>query len=286
MNFDYNELLRSQIIQLKDSYAIDCDFVVENEQMFMKRAVMKANTIYLLTRELQNDNNVGIITQPIQILILAEQNSLDIAKGFFSAYAEKFNFIEHKSSYTEDNTSHSIWVKQQYSAPVVLSNFNEVSYGYRSVLYMSATLYIMNDIVDLSELKIDGVSYKALTFDLSYSMTPNTQQITGSDEFISKSVKSVSALSLNITIPMVKSNLITKVLEIMNESDETTTDLTDALSYGGNENFYFYFKLGDVVFGNSGALDDTNKVLKMKLIVAQVGTAVNNIPAIRLGFTK
>lgn len=278
MNFDYNELLRNQIIQLKDSYAIDCDFIVENEQMFLTRKVLEPNTIYLLTRELQNDNSVGVITQPIQIMILTEQDSLDIAKGFFGAYAEKFNFVEYRSN--------DIWVKQQYSAPVVLSNFDEVGFGYRSVLYMYATLYIMNDIVDLSDLKIDGVGYQALTFDLSYSMTPNTQQITGNDEFISKSVKSVSALALNITIPMVKSNLITKVLEIMNESDDTTTDLTDALSYGGNENFYFYFKLGDVAFGNSGELDDTNKALKMKLILGQVGTAVNNIPAIRLGFSK
>lgn len=282
MNFNYNELLRNQIIQLKNEYAIDCNFIVEDEQMFIKRDVLTPDTIYLLTRELQNDNSIGVETQPIQILILTEQNSLDISKGFFDAYAKKFNFVEFKG--VEDG--HSIWVKQQYSDPVVLSNFDEVSYGYRSVLYMSATLYIMYDVVDLSEFSIDGDSYTPLTFDLSYSMTPNTQQTTGTNEYISKSVKSVSALSLNITIPMIQSDLISKVLSILAETDDTTTDASDSLSYGGNENFYLYFKLGDVQFGNSGALDDTAKELKMKLIVAQIGTAINNIPAIRLGFSK
>lgn len=292
MNYDFNALLREQIILLKQDYEIDCDFIIESEQMFIKRDVLKPNTIYLLTRELQNDNSIGVKTQPIQVLILTEQDSLDKAKGFFSEYAKRFNFIEQTSTYLDsNNNSHSIWVKQQYSDPVVLSNFNTIDYGYRSVLYMSTTLYIMYDIVDLQTLttgniSVDGNEYKALTFDLTYSMTPNTQQTSGTTEFISKSVKSISSLAINITIPSIASNLITKVLSIANESDTTTTDLTDTLSYGGNENFYFYFKLGAVQFGNSGDLSDTHKVLKMKLVSMQFGTAINNIPAIRLGFSK
>ena len=283
MSYDFNELLRNEIIQLKQEYAIDCDFIIESEQMFIKRDVLKPDTIYLLTRELQNDNSIGVDTQPIQILILSEQDSLDICKGFFSAFAKKFNFVESFDTYTEDNTTHTIWVKQQYADPVVLSNFNTIDCGYRSVLYMSATFYIMYDIVDLKDLKIDGDDFKALTFSLAYSMTPNTQQITGASEFISKSVKSVSSLAITLTIPAVKSNLLTKVLSIANETD---TQQSTELTYGGNEDFNFYFELGDISFGNSGAIDDTNKVLNMKLTALNYETAINNIPAIRLGFVK
>ena len=170
----------------------------------------------------------------------------------------------------------SIWVKQQYSDPVVLSNFNTFDYGYRSILYLSATIYVMYDVVDLRDLRIDNQTYDVLTFDISYTMTPNSQQVTGANNFITKSVKTASSLAINITLPVVKSELITKVLEIVNETDTTTTDGTDSLSYGGNENFYFDFYLGDTHFYNK----------RFKLITLAYGSAINNIPAIRLGFMR
>lgn len=285
MNFNYNELLKTELYNLQPVYGLDnYEFEVDSEQAFLKRKDLKPNTIYVLTKELQNDNSIGVDTQPVQILILTEQNSLEISKAFFTGFAKKFNFQEVYQTYTdEDNVTHNIWIKQQYSDPVVMSNFNTIDYGYRSVLYMSATLYIMYDIVDLKVLKIDGKSVKALTFSLAYTMTPNTQQVTGSTEFISKSVKSISSLAINLTIPTVQSDLISKVLSIANETD---TQQTTELTYGGNENFNVYFELGNIPFGNSGAIDDTGKVLNMKLVALNYETAINNIPAIRLGFTK
>lgn len=277
MKFDYNKLLIEQLYALKNELSIaDFDFEVDSEQAFLKRKTLEPNTIYVLTRDLQNENQIGVDTQPVQILILTEQNSLDVAKTFFSEFAKKYNWQANLQEYTEDGETHNIWVKQQYSDPVVLSNFNTVSYGYRSVMYISANLYIMYDVVDLRYLAIDDEEYQVMSFDLAYNMNPNTQQLSGTGNFISKSVKSVSTMSLVITIPVVSSNLITKVFSIMNESDSTPTDQSDPTSYGGNENFYFDFTLGSTEF--------THKAFK--LTNAEFGASVNNVPAIRLGFTK
>ena len=283
MIYDYNETLRQQLHNLQNTLGLtEVSFEVDSEQAFIKNKDLDPNTIYVLTRNLQNDNSIGVDTQPVQILILTEQNSLDIANAFFTEFAKKYNFEASSSTYTENGVSHSIWVKQQYSDPVVLSNFNTVDYGYRSVLYMAANLYIMYDIADLNypnidgNIKIDSVAYKVLTFDLSYSMTPNTQQLSTAGEYISKSIKSISTLAITITIPTVSSALITKVLAIMNETDTTTTDLSDSTSYGGNENFLFDFYIGTTHFESK----------KLKLTTAEFGAAVNNIPAIRLGFMK
>lgn len=272
MNFDYNALLRTQLYELKNTLALDdFEFEIDSEQAFLKKKDIKPNVIYVLTRDLQNENQIGVDTQPVQILILSEQNSLDVTKAFFSEFAKTYNWKVYA------NSTANIWVKQQYSDPVVLSNFNTVDYGYRSVLYISATLYIMYNVVDLKSLYIDDPSknspYTVLSFDLAYSMSPNTQQMGG---YISESKKSVSTLALTITIPVVESTLITKVLAIMNGADNVTTDATDSLSYGGNENFYFDFYLGTYHFENK----------KMKLISADFGAAVNNVPAIRLGFMQ
>lgn len=276
MRFDYNELLRQKIYSLQQTLELEgVRFVIDSEQSFIKMKDLEPGVIYVITRDLQNDNSIGVDTQPVQILILSEQNSLEIAKSFFTDFAKKYNFEAISQTYVDsENVRRNIWIKQQYSDPVVLSNFNTMNYGYRSVLYVSTTLYIMYDVVDLKDLKIDNVAYRALTWDLAYNMTPNTQQL--SNEYISKSVKSVSSMAITITLPVVESALITKVLAILDESDGASTDLTDTLSYGGNENFYFDFYLGSKHFVNK----------RMKLVSADIGTAIDNIPAIRLGFIK
>jgi len=252
---NYNNVLRDKINRQKNTLGLDYDFVIDSEQAFMKNKDLKPNTIYVLTRELQNELSVAVNTQPIQILILSEQDKLDIARAFFKKFAEDNNFVPF-----EDGTT---WVKQQYTEPVVLSNFNTIAYGYRSVLYMAVTLYIMENVADLNNLYIDSVEYKALTWDLAYSMTPNTQQL--ATENISSSVKSVSTLSISLTIPLLNSYaLVTKVFNIINETND------------GNDDFVFTFNLGTTTFTG----------LKMKLTTAEIGTAINDIPAIRLGFIK
>lgn len=277
MKFDYNALLRAQIYEYKSEVGLTgYDFEIDSEQAFLKKKDLKPKTIYILTKELQNDNSIGVDTQPVQILILAEQNGLGEAQAFFGGFSKKYNFTTYSRDYTEEGAQHNIWVKQQYSDPVVLSNFNTVNYGYRSVLYIAATLFIMYDVVDLKNLTIDGNSYKALTWDIAYSMSPNTQQVSGETEFISKSVKSVSSLAITITIPVVSSALTTKILSIMDEADSAPEEHADPSSFGGNEDFIFSFTLGTYPFSNK----------KMKLISADFAAAVNDIPAIRLGFMK
>lgn len=274
MRFDYNGLLRSQLYALQAQLGIsDYAFEIDSEQAFLKRKDMAPNTIYVLVRELQNDNGIGVDTQPVQLLVLAEQNGLDVAKAFFSEFAKKYNFQAHTETYTEGVTTHSIWIKQQYSDPVVLSNFNTVSYGYRSVLYISANLYIMYDVADLKELKIDSASVDALTFDFAYSMSPNTQQKgVGTNEFISRSTKGVSTMSISMAIPVVESELVTKALSIMNETDVALS----GDKYGGNEDFVFDFWIGTTHFESKA----------FKLTAADFGAAINNVPAIRLGFIR
>ena len=280
MSFKYDELLREQLYRLKNEVGLnDYEFEVDTEQAFLKRKNLLPNTIYILTKELQNEISIGVNTQPVQLFILSEQDSLDVAKEFFSQFANKYNF----KAIIQSENSKTRWVKQQYAEPVVLSNFNVVDYGYRSVLYISVNLFIMENVIDLKDLYINNEKITTLTWDLAYSMTPNTQSVVVKDtvnnvvtgEYITKSVKSISTLAINITIPVVESNLTNKVLDIINEDDNTSNDTNDTYAYGGNENFHFSFYLG------SKAMSKT-----MKLVSAEFGTAIDQVPTIRLGFIK
>ncbi len=69
-------------------------------------------------------------------------------------------------------------------------------------MYMSATLQIMESVADVENLKIDGVNVQPLSFQISYNMTGNTQQIP--PKFLSSTVKSTATLGLSLSLPLRK----------------------------------------------------------------------------------
>lgn len=170
------------------------DVVVLPEQMFAKYGDLEPQTIYVVVKYLASSIEFGAETQPIQLLILSEQNGLEKAKTLFDSFTVTHNWI----SGIFDGT----FVKQQYSSPVVLSNYNEISHGYRSVLYVSATLYLMENVADITEFKIKGISVKPFNTTWSYQMSGNTQAISG--DLIASTVKNIATFSLSLSIPLLK----------------------------------------------------------------------------------
>lgn len=281
MKLNYNDILRRKLYILQDDLGLShFTFDVCAEQEFIKPSEMDPNTIYVLTKNLTSDNSIGVVTQPVQILILSENDSLDVARLIFSEFAKRYNF----EAISEVDGTTSIWVKQQYSDPVVLSNFNTVNYGYRSVLYISATLYIMENVIDVKNLEIDDEDIEALNFNISYSMSTNTQQL--AEQFIANSVKTVSTFAISMSVPMLNTAFVRKVLNILNETDDTNNtnlDVSERIPYNGNNNFEFSFdfRIGDAEDAYSLTIEKD-----MKLVSAQVITAPNQVPSLQLGFMK
>lgn len=275
MEFNYNNILRNRLAALQKELGLDgFDIEVDSEQAFLKTKDLKPNTIFVLTKELQNDRSIGVETQPVQIFILSEQNSLDACRILFSEFAKRNNFVAF--------TSGNDWIKQQYTDPVVLSNFNGVEFGYRSVLYVSATLYIMKNVVDVSNVAIDGDPIVPLSFSFSYSMNVNTQP--KATESISSSQKTVSSFAITMSVPLVKSDFVEKVLKIIDETDDTNnTDLevSERVAYNGNEVFAVSF--------TCKTSDESMSITiskNLKMINAQLITAPNQVPSLQIGFMK
>ena len=256
MTYQYKEFLLKQLTILSRNSGFNIE--VDEEQSFIKKNTILPNTIYFLIKFLSNNIQEGAISQPVQILILSEQNSQQYAREL----AEKFVTTYHwyQETYVSSENTYGL-VKHEYTHPVTLSNFNTVSYGKRSILYISGTLSIIESLIDVKNLMIDGFdNVKALGFDINYSMTPNTQQLKSQN--ISQSVKSASGLSIALVTPLVNNEFITKILNIMNGSGT------------GNENFSFSWLMGGISFS-----------FNFKLISGHIGTAINGIPTIELGFS-
>ena len=183
MSFNYENFLLDNLGSDK--------VVVLQEQMFAKHGELDPDKIYIITKMLTSTITYGAETQPYQLLILSQQDKVKETQQLFDEFTVKYNFFAE----IVDGT----FVKHQYSSPVVMSNFNEAAYGYRSVLYVSASLVIMEDIIDIENLKIDGALVTPINFTFQYSMTGNTQPING--ETIASTVKNMATFNCTMNLP-------------------------------------------------------------------------------------
>ena len=254
MDYNFESYLLNKLLRANVELKTNLKIYVSEEQNFAKMDKLEPDAIYVVVKYLSSSIQYYTETTPIQILVLSEQNSLDKARMLMNKYATENNWV-----IDEDGTT---YVKHQYNSPVVLNNYVEVGYGYRSVLYVTGTLFILENIIDVSEVKIDNEAIEPLSFNMSYSMSTNTQQLP--NEEIASSQKTVSTFAITMTIPMIGSTLATNIMKIIDQQET------------GNKEFTISFKCG--------LAEPITKA--MKLISAQITTAPNQIPGLQIGFMR
>lgn len=260
---NYKNWLRARLVEEKTNLDFNnYEIEVMNEQDYAKRRSIQPKTITVIIKCLTSTMVFSVKTQPIQMLVITEENSIKIANAIMTSFAEKYNF-----SVIPDGTT---YVKHSYSTPAVLSNFNLIGIGLRTVLYVNTVLYILNNVMDITDLKVkitgvnsgNDINIEAISATIGYTMSGDTQPF-GSGH--ATTVKDFSTFSMTINIACVKTDFTQRVVEIMKAS-----------SLGkGNETFDFSFKVGDIAFSS----------VKMKLISSTITTAVNNVPSLQLSFS-
>lgn len=233
-----------------DGYSIE----VWNEQDYAKRKSLKSKTITVIAKFLPSTLVFSVKTQPVQMLAITEENSISAANSILTSFVERTNF----SVQAEGTT----YVKHMYSTPSVLSNFNLIGIGMRTVLYVNATLFVLEDVMDITDLKVDGSAVDAISATIGYTMTGDTQPFGGG---YAKTRKSFATFVLTLNVSCTKTGFTTKVAKIMNMSSEEK----------GDEAFSFSFKLGDIEFSG----------MEMRLVGATVATAINGVPSLQMSFS-
>lgn len=256
---NYENYITQQLTLACRSLGFTNRIEVSTEQAYIKKKTLDPNTIYFIVKFLSATNTYEGQVKSVQIIALSEENDISHTEAIMNSFCVDHNYllanIDGKA------------VKQEYTTPVVMSNFNEVSYGYRSVIYLSGTLFIMNSgVYDIENLTIDPAGtyngkIKTLSSSISYSMSGNTQPI-GTNK-LATTVKNIATLSISFTIASMSDNQ-TLIQKIMNISSGTTDDTTFAVS----------FTLSGVSFSHN-----------MRLTSMQFNTAPNTIPSIQVGMT-
>lgn len=266
--FDYESYLREKLNVINNTRGLGLQIEIANEQAFMKYKSYTPDTIYVVIKKLGTTYMYDVLTQPIQLMIFAEQNQFDKTKALIDEFTNTYNWLSETIAGINGNFT---YVKQQYSNAVVVNNFNVVGWGYRTMLYVTGDLAIMENVADVSatinnvvergKILVDNHEVKPLTFNIAYTMTGNTQP-TQQDK-IATTMKTQATFSVAMSIQMVSSDFLNKILDITNG----TTN--------GNEEFVFNFSI------NSKAYN-----IALKLTSCQITTSPNNIPTIQLGFMR
>lgn len=255
---EYKQWLKDRLNEVKNDLDFK-DFSVEvyNEQDYAKHRSIKPKTITVVIKFLSDTKLFSVRTQPVQTLVITEENGIGVANSIFSRFAEIYNFaiVSHGTTY----------VKHMYSSPTVLSNFNLIGIGLRTVLYVNTTLFILEDVMDITDLEIDGEKIQLLSATIGYTMTGDTQPFGGG---YAKTEKNFSTFTMVVTVPCVKNNFTEKCVKLMNMGKGTPD--------------YPYF---DASFDVSFSVAELEFEFDMKLTGATLTTAANNVPSLQLSFT-
>ena len=259
----YKNWLRGKLIEIRDSLDFQ-DYAIEvfNEQDYAKNRSIKPKTITVVVKFLNSTLVFSVKTQPIQMLIISEENGLSVANSIITQFAETYNF----SVIPDGNT----YVKHMYSTPAVLSNFNLIGIGMRTVLYINTTLFVLEGVMDIKDLTVtiedinndDPIPIDAISATIGYTMSGDTQPFGGG---FAQTVKNFATFSMTINVSCVKTPFTQRCVEVMNGTSAKK----------GNDSFVFNFSVGDIQFSN----------FSMKLIGCTLSTAVNNVPSLQMSFS-
>lgn len=269
MDFDYQAWLVTKFADIIRRLELNVEFKISEEQEFISDENKKPDVLYVVYKQMVGPTSWNVKSVPYQILIMSEENQLEFAKAIANKFVEENNFA---TTYTGDTL-----IKHAYSQPSVLSNFDQVDTGVRSIIYIPTTLQMMTGLSFLTSngngkygiisvrnenwLENEREEIKYLSLNLNYNMTGDTQQL--SDKQLAVTKKSAATAALSITIPLYNNNFCKDLLKTMIKTNPTD----------GNTTFNFQFYLGDVEFD-----------LDMKCISLQMDDAPDQAPGLKLGF--
>ena len=111
------------------------DIFVSSELIYAKKKEYHPKTIYINVKFLEASLYYGQTNLPVTLNILSEQNSFDVCRTLIMDFVTQFNLQRDSSGD----------ILQRYDTPVVLSNFNEVGTGFRSLFACRGGFLISTD---------------------------------------------------------------------------------------------------------------------------------------------
>ena len=293
------ELINEQFQIVMDSdptFYSNYEFEIRNEQYFIPDDEREGHKIFIVVKFLPATLNLKQNILPVTIQAVSECNGVAAAQRLLLEYSQIFNLNTVKKD--------GQLIYQNYTSPNVISNFEVVYDGFRSLLVMAGTfllsyninriklLYFEGDnvtrdlenvpnekITDLIEMKdksiykweengyeiYEGEEIEILNYTDNFDVTPDTQPYFSNKNF-TKSVIKFGTFSFNIVSYLIKNSFNAKILKIISREQDI------------NSNFIFKICFDD------GTLN--MPLLEYKLLNVAKQQNVGELPSIVTAFTN
>lgn len=198
-------LLKEEIslIMLKDEeYYSGYNFYISNEQQYIKNSKREKGAIYIVVKFLPSTLNFGQVVLPISINAIAEKNKIEVCQKLLFEFAETYNL-----QMSEDGT-----INQIYTSPSIISNFNDVFDGFRSLFHMSGT-FIVSENSNRFSIVFGGENVECITQNFSYRNQMNVTTKYEVDDLTS-SISRVGTIIISFTHFLVDDLITNTILDV------------------------------------------------------------------------
>lgn len=252
------ELIKKNLMLIMEKdieYYSKYNILISNEQQYVKEKERKSGNIYIVVRFLPSTIIFGQKVLPITINAIAEKNKIETCQRLLLEFSETYTL-----TFNEDET-----IYQTYTTPTVLSNFNEIFNGFRSLLYLSGS-YLISESSNPFKVYIHGEEepIPCISITPSFDVQLDSQAFYGNNNF-TKSVARIGTFSISITTYLYDNDFINKAIKMALKTEPV------------NSSFYF-----DLKFKNGLKLEN----IECKIINATFSQNVGEFPIVTLSFTN
>lgn len=229
----------NQIISVDNVYK-GISIHISNEQQFIKEKTRKTGSIYIVVKFGQASVNFGQIMLPATISAVSEQNNVVLCQRLLMEFANTYTL-----KWNDNDT-----IKQIYTSPSDVINFNDVFDDYRSVFNLAATFLISENTNPIKKIEygvtVDNVTtysqIDCITSALSFSTQPDTQPYTMNNNFTS-TINKTGTRTLALVSYLVDNGFFNDCLDIMMATKDLNLSYNMKITFKNNKSYTGVFKL-------------------------------------------
>lgn len=214
-------IIKDQFIQVMSSdpnYYKQYNIILSNEQQYIKTKDRNVNSIYIVIKFIPGSINFGQNIIPININALGEGNKIEVCQRLLLEFAQQFNLgdpIDIPSNESWDNNTYII--KQVYTQPQIMSNFNQTWNEFRSLFYMTGTFLLGKNSVPITKITYyenendaEGENIDFINSSWDFSVQLDSQAFYGTDSRTTSKSK-IATLTFGIVSYLTSNKLCNKI---------------------------------------------------------------------------
>lgn len=252
------DIIKEQFLEVMSSdpdYYGKYDIILSNEQQYIKSDERNPNGIYIVVKFIPGSINFGQNVLPVNINALGEGNKLEVCQRLLLEYAQQFNLGDPINVPSSEDDPNTYIIKQVYTQPQVMSNFNPSWNDFRSLFFMTGTFLIGKNSVPIKEITYyesataeSGTKIDVINSSWDFSVQLDSQAFYGTNSR-TRSESKIGTLSLSIVTYSTNNPLCSKIRKIawdMDGTDGLKTEFIFSVKFTDTEQKTMRFKLVSV----------------------------------------